>query len=85
MFTMLVNDAVTDCIESHLDNSCIDQYMADASDESGLNSLLDDALFDQASADIQREITSGKVCILHCDASGDDAECKIQEAITIWG
>ena len=60
MFTMLVHDAVTESIESHLDSSCIDQYVADASDASGLNSLLDDTLFNQAAAEIQGEIASGR-------------------------
>ena len=60
MFTMLVSDDVTTSIEKHLDNSCIDQYIADASDESGIDTLLDDTLFEQAAADIEKEIASGK-------------------------
>ena len=60
MLTMLVRDDVTTSIENHLDATCIDQYLADASDEAGVNTLLDDTLFEQAAADIEKEIASRK-------------------------
>ena len=57
---MLVRDVTTACIEKRLNDSCLDQYLADASDESGVNTLLDDTLFEQAATDIEKEIASGK-------------------------
>ena len=46
MFTLMINDDVTKEVEDRLDRQGIDQYIADAGDEAGVTTLLDDTLFE---------------------------------------
>ena len=60
MFTLLVNDTITTDIERNLGEKGIHQYLGDASDEAGINTLLDESLFTTAAEEIEMQVNDGR-------------------------
>ena len=53
IFTLLVKDEITEEVEYRLDQQGMDQHIADAGDEAGVTTLLDDSLFEDAFGKIE--------------------------------